>query len=148
MRLYADSSFLVSCYLLDANTAQARMYLSRRPVSLIVTALHELEVRNALQLGVFRGVLTPTEAKAATVNINADLRAGRLVKTVVRWPAVFRIASRLSEQHVARTGTRSLDILHVAAAKALRLHEFASFDARQRALATAIGLTDPLASEP
>ena len=70
MRLYADSSFLVSCYLIDANTAQAKTYLSGRSVSLIVTALHELEVRNALQLGVFRDVLTPDEARAATVNIN------------------------------------------------------------------------------
>ncbi|MGH9408387.1 MAG: type II toxin-antitoxin system VapC family toxin [Vicinamibacterales bacterium] len=145
-RLYADSSFLVSCYLVDANTAQAKAFLSRRPVSLIVTPLHELEVRNALQLGVFRHVLTPEEAKAATVNINEDLRAGRLVKTVARWPAVFRIASRLSERHAARTGTRSLDILHVAVAKTLRVNEFASFDGRQRALATAEGLTDVLAS--
>ena len=147
MRLYADSSFLVSCYLMDANTAQAKTYLSGRNVSLIVTALHELEVRNALQLGVFRDVLTPDEAKAATVNINADLQAGRLMKTAVKWPAVFRIAARLSERHAALTGTRSLDILHVATAKALRLHEFASFDSRQHALATATGLTDVLASE-
>ena len=147
MRLYADSSFLVSCYLRDANTAQAKTYLSGRNVSLIVTALHELEVRNALQLGVFRDVVTPDEARAATVNINADLTAGRLVKTAVRWPAVFRIASRLSEQHAALTGTRSLDILHVATVKVLRLHEFASFYARQHALATATGLTDVLASK-
>ena len=132
---------------MDANTAQAKTYLSGRNVSLIVTALHELEVRNALQLGVFRDVLTPDEARAATVNINADLRAGRLVKTAVRWPAVFRIASRLSEQHAALTGARSLDILHVAAAKALRSHEFASFDNRQCALATAIGLSNALGSE-
>ncbi len=146
MRLYADSSFLVSCYLIDANTAQAKTYLSGRNVSLIITALHELEVRNAFQLGVFRDLLTPDEARAATVNINADLRAGRLVKTAVKWPVVFRIAARLSEQHAAHTGTRSLDILHVAAAKALRLHEFGSFDHRQRALATAIGLSNALGS--
>ena len=70
-----------------------------------------------------------------------------LVKTAVRWPAVFGIASRLSEQHAALTGTRSLDILHVAAAKALRSREFASFDNRQRALATATGLSNALGSE-
>lgn len=137
----------MSCYVVDANTAQAKAYLCGHPVSLIVTALHELEVRNALQLGVFRDVLTQDEAKAANANISADLRAGRLVRTAVRWPAIFRIAARLSEQHAARAGTRSLDILHVAAAKALHVREFASFDARQRALATAAGLTDILATE-
>jgi hypothetical protein len=41
---------------------------------------------------------------------------------------MFRLATRLSERHAAITGTRSLDILHVAAAKTLRAVEFASFD--------------------
>jgi predicted nucleic acid-binding protein len=144
MHLYADSSFLVSCYLVDANTPQAKAYLSRYDMPLAFTALHELEVRNALQLGVFRGMLKPDEAKAVSANLDADLRAGRLVKTSVRWPAVFRLAARLSERHAAVTGTRSLDVLHVAAAKTLRAVEFASFDSRQCALGAAVGLTNAL----
>ncbi len=141
MRVYADSSFLVSCYLVDANTAQAKAYLNGRDTPLPFTALHELEVRNALRLGVFRGVLREEQAKAAIANLDSDLHAGRLVRTIVKWPVVFRLASRLSEQHAVTTGTRSLDILHVAAAKALRLKESASFDSRQRALGAAAGLT-------
>jgi predicted nucleic acid-binding protein len=43
-----------------------------------------------------------------------------------------------------RTGTRSLDTLHVAVAKGLRLKEFVSFDTRQREPAAAAGLTDAL----
>jgi hypothetical protein len=57
----------------------------------------------------------------------------------LKWPVAFRRAARLSELHSATTGTRSLDILHVAAAKSLRAVEFISFDGRQRALASAIG---------
>jgi predicted nucleic acid-binding protein len=57
MRVYADSSFLVSCYLPDANTPQAKTYLDGHDLPLAFTALHDLEVRNALRLGVFRGVL-------------------------------------------------------------------------------------------
>ena len=53
MSQYADSSFLVSCYLLDANTAPAKAWLSRTGVPLPFTALHGLEVRNAFKLGVF-----------------------------------------------------------------------------------------------
>lgn len=142
MRVYADSSFLVSCYLVDANTSLAKAYLDAHDIPLPFTALHELEVRNALRLGVFRGVLIEEQAKAAIANLDSDLRAGRLVRTTVKWPVVFRLASRLSEQHAVTTGTRSLDILHVAAAKALRLKEFASFDSRQRALAAAAGSTN------
>jgi predicted nucleic acid-binding protein len=147
LRLYADSSFLVSCYLPDLNTAQAGSYLAELDLPLPFTPLRDLEVRNALRLGVFRGVLTAEQMKAAVANLDADLRAKRLVRTTLRWSVVFRLASRLSGRHAVTTGTRSLDILHVAAAKGLRLKEFTSFDARQRALATAAGLTDALARD-
>ena len=46
---YADSSFLVSCYVVDANTAQAKAYLTRTGSPLALTTLHALEVRNARQ---------------------------------------------------------------------------------------------------
>jgi len=140
MSHYADSSFLVSCYLVDVNTPQAKGYLSRSGVPLAFTALPALEVRNAFELGVFRGLFSNVDAAAASVNLELDLRSGRLVRTAVNWPAGFRVATRLSEGHSAAIGTRSLDILHVAAAKVLRTVEFASFDARQRTLAVAAGL--------
>jgi predicted nucleic acid-binding protein len=140
MACYADSSFLVSCYVADANAAQARDYLSRTGAPLIFTSLHELEVGNAFELGVFRGHFTTTEARAAAKNLAGDLRAARLVKTNLNWPAAFRLAARLSEQHSATVGTRSLDILHIAAARLLRATAFVSFDSRQRTLAGAVGL--------
>jgi hypothetical protein len=140
MSHYADSSFLVSCYLLDANTAQANSYLSAKDIPLIWTALHALEVRNAFELGVFRGLLTGADAAAAWTNLQNDLKNARLVRMTVRWSPAFRQATRLSERHSATTGTRSLDILHVAAVKSLRSVEFISFDGRQRALASAAGL--------
>lgn len=142
MRVYADSSFLVSCYLVDANTPRAKAFLFKHHDPLPFTALHELEVRNALRLGVFRLVITDEQAKAAAAAIDADLRDGRLVRMTVRWPAAFRATLKLSGQHAAKTGTRSLDILHVASAKALRMKELATFDSRQRALAAAAGLTE------
>jgi len=140
MNPYADSSFLVSCYVADANTPQAQAYLSAHPVPLAFTALHALEVRNALKLGVFRGLFSATAAAAAWANVEADLRAGRLVRMTVKWPVALRVAAQLSEKHTTTTGTRSLDILHVAAARSLRAVEFISFDVRQRALAAAVGL--------
>ena len=141
MPCYADSSFLVSCYIADANAAQARDYLSRTGAPLIFTLLHALEVRNAFELGVFRGLFTPTEARAAAKNLQDDLRSSRLVETRVNWAAAFRFATRFGEQHSAETGTRSLDILHVEAAKLLRAPGFVSFDERQRKLAALVGLS-------
>ena len=140
MSHYADSSFLVSCYLLDANTTQAKVWLSQTGVPLPFTALRGLEVRNAFKLGVFRGLFTPAAGAAAWRNVERDLHSGRLVRTTVKWPVAFRFAARFSERHSAIVGARSLDILHGAAAKALRAAEFVSFDARQRTVAAAVGL--------
>ena len=139
MNHYADSSFLVSCYVADANTAQAKAWLSRAGTPLIFTALHALEVRNAFELGVFRGLFSAADAAATRVNLEKDLRSGRSMKTAVNWPVAFRIAGRLSERHSAVIGTRSLDILHIAAAKTLHSAELVSFDTRQRTLAAAVG---------
>jgi predicted nucleic acid-binding protein len=140
MSYYADSSFLVSCYLLDANTLRAKSYLSGMSAPLAWTALHALEVRNAFELGVFRGLLTLADVAAAWANLENDITSARLVRMRVQWPPAFRQAVRLSERHSATTGTRSLDILHVAAAKSMHSAEFISFDGRQRALALAAGL--------
>ena len=140
MSYYADSSFLVSCYLLDANTARAKSYLGRLGAPLVFTSLQALEVGNAFELGIFRGLLSAADAAATRANLELDLRSGRLVKTAVNWPLVFRVASALSRRHSASAGTRSMDILHVAAARSLRVSEFISFDGRQRLLATALSL--------
>lgn len=144
MRVYADSSFLVSCYLLDANTPAAKAFLGEHEDPFPFTTLHDLEVRNAFQLGVFRRVLTVDQAKAAAEAIEEDLASGRLVRAPVKWAGTFRAAARLSARHVAATGARSLDILHVAAAKSLRCKELASFDARQRDLGELAGLMSAL----
>jgi predicted nucleic acid-binding protein len=141
MSHYADSSFLVSCYVSDANTPRAKAYLLGASLPLVFTALQSLEVGNAFQLGVFRGLFSASEATSARANLELDLQSGRLVKKTVKWPLAFRIASRLSERHSLLIGTRSLDVLHVAAAKSLRAKAFVSFDDRQRKLATAVGLT-------
>jgi len=139
MSHYPDSSFLVSCYVRDANTRAAKACLNRIQAPL-VTALHALEVRNAFKLGVFRGFFSAKDAASAWTNLEADLRSGRLVKTAVKWPVAFRVAVHLSERHSVAIGTRSLDILHIASAKAIRAAELLSFDVRQRSLAQLVGL--------
>ena len=53
---------------------------------------------------------------------------------------VLRFPRRRTNKRPAKRGTRSLDILHVAAARTMLIEEFISFDARQRELASAIGL--------
>ena len=138
--IYADSSFLVSCCLADANTARAKARLSTLTEPLPFTPLHELEVRNALQLCVFRGKFDGTVAAAAWANLQQDLQAGRVLRAGVDWPLAFRFAASLARRNSAALGTRSFDILHVAVARTLKASEFLTFDGRQATLAARIGL--------
>jgi hypothetical protein len=89
MTYYADSNFLVSCYLFDANTKAARAYLSDTSAPLAWTALHALELSNAFELGIFRGLLTTTDVAASWANLETDTRSARLVRASVKWPAAI-----------------------------------------------------------
>jgi len=137
---YADSSFLVSCYLADAHTPRARVHLSKLATGLPFTALHALEVHNALKLGVFRRLVTEAQSAAAWSDLESDLRAGRLVRTAMNWQVALRLASTLCKRHSTNLGTRSLDILHVACARSLGSSTLSTFDLRQAALARKIGM--------
>ena len=110
MLSYADSSFLVSCYILDAHTHDAQVYLKKAPATLAFTLLHQLEMRNAFELGVFRRLLSSADAAAAIKNLDDDLNARRLIPAVIRWPSAFRLAAGLSKLHTATIGTRKLGL--------------------------------------
>src|SRR5438874_265914 len=128
---YADSSFLVSRYLSDANTIAAHDYLDKITQPLIFTLLHALEVTSAFELAVFRKLMDRDGIIRANQVVADDLKTGRLIPTTIRWPGVLRLARKMSELHAATVGTRSLDVLHVAAAKTVKSDQFVTFDARQ-----------------
>lgn len=95
--LYADSSFIVSCYVLDANTPTAKAYLLGTNESVAWTSLHALEIRNALELGVFRGLLKPADIVAAWQNLQGDLKTHRLVRAQVVWRPRFERLAGLAD---------------------------------------------------
>ena len=97
-------------------------------------------MRNAFALGVFRRVLTAAQAGAAWLDVERDLRSGRLVPHPVNWTPVYRSAAQCAAAHSPTIGCRSLDVLHVALAKTLKVTESFTFDARQKALAMAVGM--------
>jgi len=104
-----------------------------------VTALCELEVVNAFGLRVFRKQASPAEANAARTNFERDLHEGLFqLRGVVE--VVFERARQLSRQTTAKLGTRTADLLHVAAALELGVDHFYSFDQQQRKLAHAVRL--------
>jgi hypothetical protein len=95
--MYADSSFLVSLYMQDANTAEAGRLANSVSEPFVYSALHRLEIRNAFALAVFRGRSTLAQAQASWRHLQADLHDGILRPKRKRmfWPALFRRAAQL-----------------------------------------------------
>ncbi len=137
---YADTSFLFSLYGNDVHSPQARAMGDAFTVPLIFTPLHRHELHNAFRLAVFRKVLSPERCQSVLAELEADAKAGALAETPVAWAEVFAEAEAMSAAHTAALGTRATDILHVAAAVALGVKDFYTFDDRQAALARKAGM--------
>ncbi|MGH7946478.1 MAG: type II toxin-antitoxin system VapC family toxin [Opitutaceae bacterium] len=143
MSAYVDTGFLCSLYAPDDHTRKAVARMARQPLPLPFVWLHQLELRNALRLRVFRGEITGAQRDASLNTMLADLAAGVLAHGAPPLGEVMTEAERLSALHSETIGTRSLDILHVASAVVLGAKEFLTFDQRQAALAKAAGLKVP-----
>jgi len=138
LSIYADSSFIVSIYVADAHSTQADARFASRPQPWL-TPLHESEFVHAVEQGVFRRTMPPSSARAVYQDFQHDLVSGLWLRT--NWPEeAFGVSVRLARAHIAHTGTRTLDTLHVAAALQLGATEFWTFDERQAKLAAAVGL--------
>lgn len=139
MKVYADTGFLISLYSPDSNSAAAATTMRSSKADHYITVLGELEVVNALELRVFRKELSTSQAQASLKDFEKDLRAGVFHLRPVSDP-VFVRARNLAQQTTARLGTRTADLLHVAAALELGVDYLYSFDQQQRKLARAVRL--------
>lgn len=139
MTTYVDSSALVPVYVPEQLSARARAAV-RAAGQLPFTALHQIEVPNAFELLIGRGLLTRDEGNAVHGHLRDDIEHQRLLAVSLDLDRVFADAARLSREHTAKLLTRSLDLLHVAAAHVAGCSTFVSADDRQLALARASGL--------
>lgn len=139
MNAYADTSLLISLYGRDPNTSAAVALVQSHRPTFFLTPLGEAELSNAIELRVFRQQWTIMEARAVRSGFLSDVSAGVFQ---LRDPdrEFWQTVERLSRRHSARMGTRTLDVLHVAAALLLRPDAFFTFDERQGKLARAEGL--------
>lgn len=139
MSAYADTSFLVSLYVLDANSGAASAQMRTTKLPVLLTAFGELEFANAISLRVFRREITPAQAKGAYSLFTKDVESGMFA--IMPLPALlFKRASRLARVRTPRLGTRTIDVLHIAAALLLHADALYTFDRRQARLAKAEGL--------
>ncbi len=138
--LYVDTGILTKWYLPEADSAAALALRDRFSPPAFLTSLHRLELTNAWQLKIFRDELTVDAIALARQDLFEDIRAGLWHVPIEPLAEVYSRAESLAVDHSARLGTRSMDILHVAAAECLNCAQFITGDQRQARLAEAIGL--------
>lgn len=140
MVAFADTGFIASLYLKETTSAPARVAIHATPVILPLTPLAMLELRNAFNRSVQRRRITAAQRDALWQDVEADIASGFLVPTPLPSDELHKKARELSDRHTPALGTRSLDLLHIAAALLLGAKQFFSFDDRQRKAAAAEGL--------
>lgn len=140
MATYADTSFLFSLFVHDANTAAALAWLEKHPVPIPLTDFQRCELENAIRLAVFRRSIDSAAAAEALRTLEADVAAGNLFEQNATSSDLFAAAGRIGAAHTSRLGIRTLDLLHLGLAVHLRSKLFLTFDARQREGAKAVGL--------
>lgn len=140
MVAFADTGFLASLYLEESTSKAADAALGEKRGPLPLTPLATLELRNAFNRAVQRQRITAAQRDALWQDVEADIAGGFLVPTPVPSDQWHKTARLLSDRYTPTLGTRSLDLLHVAAALVLETKEFFSFDDRQRKAAAGEGL--------
>ena len=110
----------------------------KEPLALI--PLSALEIRNAFNRAVNQRRITLAQRDAYFEKIEAGVESGLFVETPIPATELHAKASELSDRYTPTLATRSLDLLHVAAAALLGAKVFYSFDERQRKAAVGEGL--------
>jgi hypothetical protein len=129
---YADTSFVVSLYVPDANSVEAAKWMQQIPLAVLITALGELELVNAVQLRKkYRRLRHARLAQRyAQICATGCLRSKLYLKRCS--PHARRLASRWT----ARLGTRRPRYHSRRRAIAWGAKMFLTFDDGQRKLAT------------
>jgi predicted nucleic acid-binding protein len=139
LSVYADTSFLVSLYVLDANSAAAVARMTRTRLPLYLSSLGEIELGNAINLRVFRREIRAAAAKSSRELVRKDIEEGVLAVRPFTTAAIER-AKQISLRRTPRLGTRTLGVLHVAVALTMQATVFYTFEERQARLAAAEGI--------
>ncbi|MDO8545190.1 MAG: PIN domain-containing protein [Opitutaceae bacterium] len=140
---YADTSFLLSLYLPDANHAAAVGYTRgwKRPPRLPLTPFGAFELNNSLRRLLHKGRLQSTDLVAVAGLVRADVANEVLEDCPLEAWRWIDTGNQISRRVTPQPGTRALDILHLAQAQIRGATTFLSFDRNQRQAAALAGLT-------
>lgn len=140
MKVYIDTSALVKLYYPEKESEVLAAWIKQKNQPILFSSFHELELKNAFALKVFRNELTSAQQKAIYSVIDTDISKGVLFRISLDWGAVFIEAIELIKSHTHEIGSRSFDIFHIATAIVNKCSHIITFDERQVKLAIAAKL--------
>lgn len=139
--IYADTSFLLSLYITDANTPKADVQMEKVRGPIFWTDFHQVEFDTALESRVRRGQTTREQADGAYEALTMHREVlGVYFEGAVLWGSVWSRAIALGRRRAAEHVCRTLDIVHLSLALEMGAGEFLSFDERQNGLARVLDL--------
>ncbi|MDY6973354.1 MAG: type II toxin-antitoxin system VapC family toxin [Thermodesulfobacteriota bacterium] len=138
--LYVDTSVIVKLYFKEEYSLSVSNWLKENNEAIPFTTFHELEFNNAVNLKEFRAEITADEIRLIMARFAEHEGKGVFYRPQISWNDTFRYAVDLSNKHTNKTGSRALDILHVASALSIRADRFLTFDERQSTLAALSGM--------
>lgn len=119
----------------------AHVQSSAPPLHLPWTPWSAVEFNNSTRALCARNYLTVASLRALSGQLRGALAAGDLSPKPLPAYTWWLESESISMAHTIKLGVRTLDILHVAAARVLGAERFLTFDLRQKALANAVGMT-------
>lgn len=138
--VYVDTSVLVKLYIKEAYSRKASEWIRANNEAIPKTVFHELEFTNAIQLKLFRKEISDKQAGIVLKRFNEHEKEGIFYAPPINWAHIFAVCLDLSNNYTKSTGSRSLDIIHVASALTMGAERFFTFDTKQAQLASAAGL--------
>ena len=119
---------------------QARKEVKRASKPILLSPLSLLEIRNALNFGINRGEITRGQRDAVLSEIEAQIEKGFFRMVEASQSSIYAKTQELSNTHPPTTATRSLDLMHLAAALLSGTRAFLTFDKRRAKAVIAEGL--------
>ncbi|HCE44422.1 MAG TPA: hypothetical protein DET40_12815 [Lentisphaeria bacterium] len=140
MDTYYDTGALIPLYVDEVFSRAVTDYTARCGVPIPFSLFHRLEFENALRLKLFRKEIDSERLKRILSHIGDDLNSGHLVLRPVNWIDAFDKARTIGADVTAKTGCRTLDLIHVTIAVQWGCPTFLTADGRQIAAAKMAGL--------
>lgn len=137
---FFDTGVALKLVVREPLSDQAQAYVAKRRIAVPTTSLVELEMATAIQALAFRGEMTDEEAASALLLVEQLHREGKFHRVALSLDEMAAESLRLAPVVTSRTGCRTLDLLHIAAARLLGSSHFVSTDKRQLKAASLAGL--------